>query len=54
MIIIIMAIAFYRGSELLKKENEEKKEKQKEKKEILEKEEKNKDIDNEKTKLKNE
>jgi len=54
MIIIIMAIAFYRGSELLKKENEEKKEKQKEKKEILEKEEKIKDIDNEKTKLKNE
>jgi len=56
-VIIIIIITIYRGNQMMKKENEEKEKKQKEEKEIkadLKKEENNLNIDNEKTKLKNE
>ena len=56
-VIIIIIITIYRGNQMMKKENEEKEKKQKEEKEIkadLKKDENNLNIDNEKTKLKNE
>ena len=56
-VILIIIITIYRGNQMMKKENEEKEKKQKEEKEIkadLKKDENNLNIDNEKTKLKNE
>ena len=55
-VIIIIIITIYRGNQMMKKENEEKEKKQKEEiKDDLKKEkENNTNIDNEKTKLKNE
>ena len=56
-VIIIIIITIYRGNQMMKKENEEKEKKQKKEKEIkadLKKDENNLNIDNEKTKLKNE